>query len=404
MRSELKKFIIGAAIATLATTAGYLISPIEVRFLSSLTKDSTLIGATYAVGSIALAIFAVWTGRLSDRFGRNKFIIAGCLLGIIYPLLYSSTYNIYQYMGVKIAWAFATVTTGPILMAYLQDCLKDIKKQGHYIGLVFSIQSILGAMAQFLGGYLSDRYSFAVPYFLMSFIFLLASLIAISQIREEKTASIKKDENEKSFIFGIKYIVKNPPLVYHFINNFSYHLNWGIKVMLWPLIIFAISGNNTATGSIFAAMGVTAFISLLFVGKIVDKIGPFKSTTIALLLLGISGLFLSFSNSLEYFYLFAGFFAIGEAIYGPTKAVLLTNYIENKNRGEIMGLNSVFESIIDSIGPLFAGIMLHYLYPKQILLIFISVFWISIFISSAFYRLRIKNTKWQETGTSTKIP
>ena len=138
MDKKVREFIIGAIIVSLATVAGYLIAPIEVRFLNTLTNNSTLIGLTYAIGSILFGIFSIWLGRLSDRFGRNRFIIIGCILGIIYPLLYASTYNIYQYMGVKFVWAFASVTTGPIFMAYRQDLMTQKKKGGHYSGIFFS--------------------------------------------------------------------------------------------------------------------------------------------------------------------------------------------------------------------------------------------------------------------------
>ncbi len=72
MKKGVRGFIVGAVIVSLATTAGYLIAPIEVRFLESLTNNSTLIGATYAVGSILFGFFSIWLGRLSDRFGRNR--------------------------------------------------------------------------------------------------------------------------------------------------------------------------------------------------------------------------------------------------------------------------------------------------------------------------------------------
>jgi len=106
MNKKLKEFVVGATIVSLTTIAGYLIAPIEVRYLNSLTENTTLIGLTYAIGSILFGILSVYLGRLSDKIGRNRFIIIGCFLGIIYPLLYASTYNIYQYMGVKFVWAF----------------------------------------------------------------------------------------------------------------------------------------------------------------------------------------------------------------------------------------------------------------------------------------------------------
>lgn len=388
MDKKVKEFIIGAIIISLATVAGYLIAPIEVRFLTSLTNNTTLIGLTYAIGSILFAIFSIWLGRLSDKFGRNRFIIIGCIMGVIYPLLYASTYNIYQYMGIKFVWAFASVTTGPIFMAYLQDLLSHIKKQGQYIGIVFSLQSIFGAGAAFLGGYLSDKFSLIVPYLVMSIVFALATLIAFFELKYKKAPEIKEDK-PKGLLFGFKYILKKPALIFYFINNSAFGINWGIKGMLWPLIIFGMVGKDTITGSIFATMGVVAFFILMFSGKLVDKIGPFKSAFISMTILGLSGIVLGLTHNIIFFWIAAAIFAIGEAINGPMQAVLLTNHVSNQHRGEILGLDAVFDRILNTIAPFFAGVLLTYITAQNILLIFISLFWISVFCSMLVYKLKI---------------
>ena len=391
MDKKLKEFIIGAIIISLATVAGYLIAPIEVRFLYTLTNNSTLIGLTYAIGSILFGILSVWLGRLSDKFGRNRFIIIGCFLGIIYPLLYASTYNIYQYMGVKFVWAFASVTTGPIFMAYLQDLLKHIKKQGQYIGIVFSLQSIFGAGAAFIGGYLSDKFNFIVPYVLMSVVFALATIIALFELRYKKAPKIHENK-PKGLLFGVKYILKKPALVFYLITNSAFGVNWGIKGMLWPLIIFGMVGKDTITGSIFATMGIVAFLLLLFIGRLVDKIGPFKSAFISMTILGLSGIVLGLTHNIIFFWIAAAIFAIGEAINGPMQAVLLTNHVSNDHRGEILGLDAVFDRTLTTIAPFFAGLLLNYITAQSILLIFVGFFWLSLFGSMFVYKLRMSET------------
>lgn len=388
MDKKLREFIVGSIIVSLATVAGYLIAPIEVRFLSSLTDNTTLIGLTYAVGSVFFGIFSILLGRLSDKFGRNRFIIIGCLLGVIYPLLYASTYNIYQYMGVKLVWAFASVTTGPVFMAYLQDLLKSIKKQGQYIGIVFSLQSIFGAGAQFIGGYLSDRFNLLVPYILMSAVFALAAIIALFELKYKKAPKIHRDVR-KGLFFGIRYIFKKPALIFYFINNSAFGINWGIKGMLWPLIIYSMSGKDTVTGSIFATMGIVAFIMLMFIGRLVDKIGPFKSAFISMSILGLSGIILGITDNISLFWISAAIFAVGEALNGPMQAVLLTNNVENSNRGEILGLDAVFDKVLNTIAPFFAGFLLNYISAQNILLIFISFFWMSMLASLFVYRFKI---------------
>ncbi|MEA3230048.1 MAG: MFS transporter, partial [archaeon] len=376
MDNSLKQFIIGAAIVCLATTAGYIIAPIEVRFISSLTTSTTLIGTTYAIGALFFALLSIWLGRMSDRIGRDKFMVLGCTLGILYPLLYASTYNVFQYMGVKFIWAFSAVATGPIFMAYLHDILKNLKKKGHYIGILYSVQSILGAGAQFISGYLSDTFGLSIPYIAMSLIFVLATIISLKEIGfKTPIHEAEKDDSKRDMFFGLRYILKRPALNFYFFHNTAFSLNWGIKVMLWPLIIFGITQRDIMTGSVFATMGIVAFFILLVAGKFVDRTGPFISAMISLIILGTCGLFLVFTQNIHIFWLFAALYAVGEALNGPAQGVLLTENIESKYRGEVLGLDAVFDSSLAMISPFIAGVLLNFWNPQTVLFLYISIFW-----------------------------
>jgi len=63
--------------------------------------------------------------------------------------------------------------------------------------LVFSAQAIFGAGAQFLGGYLSDKFSLIAPYIAMSLIFILATIIAFFELGFKRDVLIKKSVERK---------------------------------------------------------------------------------------------------------------------------------------------------------------------------------------------------------------
>ena len=382
MRKQLKEFIIGGIIVSLASFAGYFIGPIEVRYISSLTDNPTLVGATYAIGTIFLAILGLWLGRLSDSFGRNNFLVVGCALGVIYPLLYANTYNVFQYMGVKFIWAFSAVATGPIFMAYLQDLLKGFKNKGQMIGILYSVQSITGAVAAFIGGYLSDAYGITTPYIAMSAVFFLAAIISFYHLGFSKKIPTKKKQEKRDMLFGVRYLFARPELVLYLVHNVATSLSWGSKAILWPLIIFAMTGKDIITGSIFATMGVVAFMVLLFIGKVVDKIGPFIGSNIALLILSVTGFFLAFASNVYIFWVAAGIYAIGEALSGPSKAVMLTDNIESKYRGEILGVDSLFNKIFNTVSPFMAGLMLSIWEAQEVLLVYVIINLIAFLINS----------------------
>lgn len=384
MEKGLRKFIIVGGITVLLTTAGSLIAPIEVRFLSKLTSNTVLIGFTYAFGTILFSILSLWLGRLSDRIGREKLIFVGFLTGVIYPLLYASTYNIFQYMGVKFVYVFSAIAVGPLFSAYLQDILKDNPKKGQYMGTLYSVQAISGSIGALLGGYLSDIFSLRAPYYVLSLFFLIASIIIVTQFSFHST--IKTKPKKKHALFAFKYVFNKPILLFWFWQNMSFNLNWGIKAILWPLIIYNMTGKDLMTGMVFATMGVSAFIILPFSGKFADKKGPIKSLFVSTFILGTLGMVLALTDNITLFWIAAGIYAVGEAINGPAESVLLTDNIESEHRGEILGFNSVIDSILKTFSPFLAGIGLVYFSPQKVLLFYIILYWIMLFVISLIYK------------------
>ncbi len=395
-KNNLQKFFIGVIIISFTTTAGYLIAPIEVRFLQTLTNNSILIGLTFAIGSFVFAILSLYVGRLSDRFGRQKFILMGLMLGILYPLLYASTYNILQYMGVKFVWAFSTATTVPVFMAYLQDLIKTNNKKGYYFGVLFSMQSISGSIGALFGGLLSDTYGLVAGYYAMAFIFLLATILAITQFgfkdkfATNKIKKTQKNEEKRSLLFSLYYILKKPELIFYIVHNTGFALGWGIKPFLWPLIIYELTGKDFITGCIFATMGVVAFFVLPFAGKYIDKKGPFHGAMIAMIILGSSGLVLAFSKDISIIWIMAAIYAIGEAINGPTQGVLLTEHVDSKCRGEILGFDAVLDRSVLSISPFIAGALLLFMEMQMVFLLYVLVYWITLIALIYIYNTKIK--------------
>lgn len=373
-----KAVIAVGLIQSTAAVAGYVIGPIEVRFIESLTANSAFTGAVYAIGSVFFAILSVVLGRLSDRHGRRNMILAGLGLGVVYPILYATAANAYAYAGVRFFWAASAVTTGPVLFAYLQDLLEDHPNRGQILGYIMSIGAIVGSVAALSGGFLAEIFSLRAPYYASAALYVIALLLALAMLRPEgKRLRDRPKLEQRHPLHALHYIFKRPILIFYFIFNSAYSLNWGIKGLLWPLIIFGISGSDAMTGSIFATMGIVAFFVLLIAGKKVDMYHPIRAMFLSFGFLVGAGTVIVFTDSLSWLWVAAGVFAVGEAIQGPAQAVLLTDYVESHSRGEILGADAVFDNVLGTLSPLLAGFLLLAFTPQHVLGVYIAMLFIS---------------------------
>ncbi len=401
-RKDIGTFAILAIITALGVTAASILAPVEVRFLETLTRDTTLIGARYSVLALFFGIFSLIIGRLSSIYGKKPFVIIGSILAVVYPLLFASSAGIYQYLMFAIIAAFAGASFEPIFSAIIQDALKKVRACGKYMGFYFALSAISGSIGAFIGGAVADAYGLKAPFYAVTIVEAIAAVFAIGFIiryKEGKKSPVKQQEpDKKDILFSLKYIAKDPVLIFHLILETAFNLYWSIKPILFPLAIFAIAKSNTATGSVFAAMGIMAMFVLPLAGHYIDKKGYIPGAKIGYFILGTSSLALAFSNTLPMFFLFAGIFAIGEAINGPLSSVIEIKRIKNHHRTELMGFYYAYNSFTSVLSPLIAGSLLAFLPTSKVLLIYAGFIWIG--IAAAFGILGKQTYKPRRTNKS----
>ena len=384
-----KEYFVVSLISISVVFSGSLIAPIEQRFISTLTENSAMMGFTFSLGTLSLSLFALIFARLSRTYGKNKFIIAGAALGIVYPLIYATSTNILQYMGGKMIFGFAGAMMGPLLFAYLQEYLSTEKNQGKLLGYLYSAQSIAGSFGAIFGGFIADRYFLGAPYYLQFVVLLVPFFLAIKFFGKEKE-EIKRSEKKYNYFFGVKYILSNPYLLYHLILEIPFKMNWSVKVILYPLIIISFVDSNLITGSVFATQGVVAMIVLLYAGTFVDKRSYMTGMKTSFLILALASSVMAFSTNLIMFWVFAALFAVGEAISGPSKGVLEIKNIENEHRAEVIAIFSIFGYLLEALSLFLAGILLTILVPQMVLLFYALLIWLFLGIATVVLKIKLK--------------
>ncbi len=384
-----KQYLVVFLMSVCVVFSGSLIAPIEQRFISSLTENSALMGLAFTIGTLSISVISLLLARLSKTYGKNKLIIFGAFLGIVFPLVYATSTNILQYIGGKLIFGFAGAAMGPLLSAYLQEHISTEKNQGKLLGYLYSASSIAGSMGAILGGYAADRYFLGAPYYLQFLILLVPFFLALKFFNHKE--EIKTSKEKHNYLFGIKYIFSKPYLLYHLILEFPFKMNWGVKIILYPLIIISFVDSNVITGSVFASQGVVAMIVLLCAGTFVDRKSYMVGMKTAFLILAFTSLMMAFSTDLAMFWIFAALFAVGEAISGPSKGVLEIKNIENEHRAEIIATFSILGYLLEALSPFLAGMLLAIFAPKTVLLFYSILIWVFFGIATVVLKIKLKN-------------
>ncbi|MGH7239862.1 MAG: MFS transporter [Candidatus Saccharimonadales bacterium] len=271
-----KNFLPIATVYTLAASMGYVLAPIESLYIKHLDSNGFVIGSVFALGSILMTVLSLWFGHLADKGKRHRLIFLGLLAATVYPFLYANVINAFQYAGVKAVWAVTGVATGPLLAAYIQESLSGENSKGKWFGYLYAAGSLVGALAHYIGGYVGQHFGLKEVYVVVGFIGIVNFIFAAFFLRPIK---FKKQEKApaRMILSGFKYFFEHKPLTFYLVMNMAVDLNFTVKYFLWPLAIFQVSHKVIDSGSIFATMGVVAFIVLATSHKWADRVSPYKN-------------------------------------------------------------------------------------------------------------------------------
>lgn len=130
-------------IAVFVATLGIsMVSPLLPVYAKELGASGVWLGLTFSVFAIVQAIFGPFAGRLSDRFGRKPFIVAGLAIYCIAALGYLTAQSFLQVIAFRAFSGFGTSLVFSVARAYVGD-MTPRGHEGRWLG-VFATADIVG--------------------------------------------------------------------------------------------------------------------------------------------------------------------------------------------------------------------------------------------------------------------
>jgi MFS transporter, DHA1 family, multidrug resistance protein len=139
----LSRSFVSLYIAVFVATMGIsMVSPLLPVYAEQLGASGVWLGLTFSVFAIVQAIVGPFAGRLSDRYGRKPFIIAGLLIYFVAALGYLTAASFYQVIAFRAFSGLGTSLIFSVARAYVGD-LTPKGQEGRWFG-VFATADILG--------------------------------------------------------------------------------------------------------------------------------------------------------------------------------------------------------------------------------------------------------------------
>ena len=129
-----------------------ILGPVYAIFVEGIGGGSLVtVGMAYAACLFATALFSIPFSRLSDKRGRKKIIIFGCLAYLPIPFLYPFVSNIVQVYILQIWAGISNAISDPVWGALLAEATSK-KTRGKQYGILYAISQFAAGFAALLGG------------------------------------------------------------------------------------------------------------------------------------------------------------------------------------------------------------------------------------------------------------
>ncbi len=329
-----------------------VILPIIPFYATSLGAKPFELGMLTATFAFMSLVFGPVAGKLGDRFGRRKVLLAGTAAFSIGYVVFAFSTSLWMAFLARAIEGIAAAAIFPSCISLLSDYTSN-EQRGRAMGLMgmtFSLGFIIGPAFGGIASAISVRDAFL----LSSLLAALNFAAVFFQLREPREKPEGMDITGKE-ISLLEHL--SSPLLVLFLSTFMItFMIGGLDATLALYTGERLGFSSPQVGIIFTYVGFLILAMQFISGGLVNKFGEIRLIQAGLLLSGLGFFLLSFASDWVSLLIPIAVFIAGNALVFPSVNSLITKRVSGK-RGAVLGLNSSFQSGGQMVGPLLGGFL-----------------------------------------------
>jgi len=260
--SDVRSFV-GVLLLGFLGSLGRVVSPVLPQYAEQLGASSIEIGLFFSAYSLTWTFLQLYTGYLSDKFGRKKFIALGLSIYGLFLILCGLSQNFLQLVIFRILQGIGLGLFGPAALGLVAQA----KEKGISFAFYRTATSLGSMVAPIIGGVLGGI-SINYPFFIGGSLTLLA-IPTVLLIYEKK---ITIYEQKFEFLSSLKSMIWTRRIVLICLAIFLVELTFASLDLIIPMSGSTVGFSPATIGFILSSYFITFTLFQIPIGAISEKI------------------------------------------------------------------------------------------------------------------------------------
>ncbi|OXS80164.1 MFS transporter [Domibacillus enclensis] len=371
-----KKLIILMINMFIAIGSFGIIIPILPAYLESINQGGMAAGLMIAIFAGAQLVFSPVAGKWADDYGRRKMIIYGLFGLTVSSFVFYFFDSIWMLYVSRVIGGIGAALLIPAIFAYVADIttFEQRAKGNSMISAAMSFGIVVGPG---IGGFLAD-FGLKTPFLVSAIVSVFAVIFSVAMLKEpdRPVQPVMADRPpEESMVKKLARSVKMPyfiPLVITLVMSFGL---MAYESVLGLFVDNEFGASPQDIAFMITSTGIVSVIVQLFiVDRIVTKYGEGKVLNVFIAIAAF-GFFVSlFAKNYWLFFGISLLIFCATSILRPVLNTLVSKMAGNE-QGFAMGMNNMYMSIGNVLGPTCAGLLydVNIYYPFMLGLVLLAL-------------------------------
>ena len=371
--------------SVIESSAWHMYQIVWQPYMMTLGGSTPLIGFILSVWTAVNALAQLVTGELCDSIGRKKVLTAYYIFSIAGLIIAAVAQSWIYFIAVNILFGLADALGEPAFNPIFAESVPK-EKIAIAMSLLTLTWSLPGFYSKALGGYFGDLIGGKS----VIYIVIVVEIISLTwfYLTVKETLTETKPFKLRAVLRNIQGISKpNQKLVNFYavaiLDRFGWMITSGILVA-----IFTEAFNFTLTqiGLLLTLEMIAITLTSIPAGKALDRYGPKKGITVALLINAFSFLGYAMASSFSGFAILQVFKGVCIGIWDPGFTSYLSKIIPENERGKNFGNINSIRGLVSIPAPFIGALLFKYIGFRGLFLV--STFFV---VASFLASLRLPN-------------